>query len=126
MAEGYLKSLDKHLDVRSAGTFPASRVHPRAVVAMQEIGIDISEARPKNIDQFLGSEFDYVITVCDNAKEACPVFRGNVRHRLHIGFADPAEAVGSEEYVMSEFRRVRDEIAGRFYQFYQGQIKGEK
>lgn len=117
MAEGFLKSFDKKLDVHSAGTFPASMVHPRAVAVMKEVGIDISGGHPKSIDQFLNDEFDYVITVCDQAKETCPVFTGKVKHRLHIGFDDPVEAVGTEEHIMSEFRRVRDEIRGKFREF---------
>ena len=85
---------------------------------MKEIGIDIGSGYPKNVDQFIDSSFDYVITVCDNAKETCPVFTGKVLHRLHIGFEDPAEAVGSEEEVLGVFRKVRDEIKEDFYKFY--------
>ncbi len=125
MAEGALKSLDGTIEVHSAGTAPAGKVHPKAIAVMNEIGVDISGGRPKNVDQFLNDEFDYVITVCDNAKESCPVFSGKVTHRLHIGFDDPVEAMGNEEYVMSEFRRVRDEIKTRFSQFYQQEIKME-
>jgi arsenate reductase len=118
MAEGFLKSFDKSLDVRSAGTEPASRVHPKAIAVMQEIGISLFRAYPKNVDQFLNEAFDYVITVCDHANETCPVFSGNVKHRLHIGFDDPALATGTEEHVLSEFRRVRDEINRGFHEFY--------
>lgn len=123
MAEGFLKSFDKNLEVYSAGTYPAAMVHPKAVAVMKEIGIDISGGRPKSVDQFLKTEFDYVITVCDNAKETCPVFGGKVKHHLHIGFDDPVEAMGAEEYVMSEFRRVRDQIRKRFLQFYRKEIR---
>ena len=122
MAEGFLKALDNTLDVHSAGTDPASRVHPRAIAVMKEIGVDISGGHPKSVDQFLKEEFDYVITVCDNAKETCPVFSGKVRHRLHIGFDDPTGASGTDAYVLSEFRRVRDEIGFRFRQFYEQNI----
>ena len=122
MAEGFLKSLDKNLEVHSAGTVPASRVHPKAIAVMKELGVDISGGHPKSVDQFLKDEFDYVITVCDHAKETCPVFVGNVRHRLHIGFDDPAEAMGTEEFVMSEFRRVRDEIQKEFRAFYDREL----
>ncbi len=118
MAEGFLKSFGKELEVHSAGTSPASKVHPRAVAVMKEVGIDISGGRPKNVDQFLKVEFDYVITVCDNAKETCPVFTGKVKQRLHIGFDDPAEAMGTEEHIVAEFRRVRDEIRERFADLY--------
>lgn len=122
MAEGFLKSFDKNIEVYSAGTFPASKVHPKAIAVMKELGLDISGGRPKSVDHFLRNEFDYVITVCDNAKETCPVFSGKVRHRLHIGFDDPAGASGTDAYVLSEFRRVRDEIGFRFRQFYEQNI----
>lgn len=125
MAEGYLKSLDKNLDVYSAGTKPADRVNPFAVKAMKEIGIDISDGKPENVDKYLSQSFDYVITVCDNAKETCPVFFGNVNHRLHIGFKDPAEAKGTDEEVMSVYRRVRDEIKRDFYDFYKKDLREE-
>jgi arsenate reductase len=118
MAEGFLKSFDSSLEVLSAGTKAASRVHPKAIQVMNEIGIDLSKNYPKTVDQFLAQQFDYVITVCDNAKESCPVFFGNVKHRLHIGFDDPANATGTEEEILSVFRRVRDEIKTDFFTFY--------
>lgn len=118
MAEAFLKSFDSQLDVFSAGTKPASQVHPKAVQVMEECGIELSSHRPKMVDQFLSESFDYVITVCDNAKETCPVFVGRVKKRLHIGFDDPAEAKGTEEEILAEFRRVRDEIANKFKAFY--------
>lgn len=118
MAEGFLKSFDPSLEVVSAGTKAASRVHPKAIQVMNEIGIDLSVSFPKTVDQFLVQPFDYVITVCDNAKESCPVFIGNVKHRLHIGFDDPADAAGTEEEILSVFRRVRDEIKRDFFKFY--------
>jgi arsenate reductase len=90
---------------------------------MQEIGIDISNGVSENVDKYLSQSFDYVITVCDNAKETCPVFIGNVKHQLHIGFDDPADAVGSEEEVMPVYRRVRDEIKNDFYDFYINELK---
>ncbi|HHE55768.1 MAG TPA: arsenate reductase ArsC [Caldithrix abyssi] len=123
MAEGFLKSFDSALEVYSAGTAPSDQVHPKAVQVMQEVGIDLSKNYPKNVDQFLDMPFDYVITVCDHAKETCPVFTGQVKHRLHIGFEDPAEAIGTEEEILSVFRRVRDEIKDAFQQFYLQQIK---
>jgi arsenate reductase len=122
MAEGFLKSFDPDLEVYSAGTNPASKVHPRAILVMSEIGIDISSGYPKTLEQFLDQSFDYVITVCDNAKEACPIFLGDVKEQLHIGFDDPAEATGTEEEILSEFRRVRDEIRSRFEEFYRERI----
>ena len=118
MAEGFLKSFDENLEVFSAGTKPAEKVNPFAVKAMQEVGIDISNGVSENVDKYLSQSFDYVITVCDNAKETCPIFIGNVKHQLHIGFDDPADAVGSEEEVIPVYRRVRDEIKKDFYEFY--------
>jgi len=118
MAEGYLKSLDSQLQVFSAGTRPEVKINPNAVKVMGEIGIDISAQYPKNADMFQNESFDYVITVCDNAKESCPVFTGAVKNRLHIGFEDPAEARGSEEEVLEVYRRVRDEIRIEFKKFF--------
>ena len=126
MAEGFLKSIDKNLEVYSAGTKPAEKVNPFAVKAMKEIGIDISKGIAENVDKYLSQSFDYVITVCDNAKETCPVFMGNVKHRLHIGFDDPADAVGTEEEVMPVYRRVRDEIKRDFYGFYLKELKNNR
>jgi arsenate reductase (thioredoxin) len=123
MAEGYLKSLDKFLQIHSAGTNPASRVNPNAVKVMNEIGIDISMNIPKNVSEFVNQSFDYVITVCDNAKKTCPVFTGDVQHRLHIGFDDPAEATGTEEEVLNTYRRVRDEIMNKFSELYSNRLK---
>ncbi|RMH64806.1 MAG: arsenate reductase ArsC [Calditrichaeota bacterium] len=118
MAEGFLKSFDPSLEVYSAGTRPSDQVHPKAVQVMREAGVDISDGRPKDVEQFLDQSFDYVITVCDNARETCPFFAGEVRHRLHIGFEDPAEATGSEEEVLAVFRRIRDEIKRDFKAFH--------
>jgi arsenate reductase len=118
MAEGFLKSFDPSLEVFSAGTKSAPKVSSKAIRVMNDIGIDLSKKFPKTVDQFLSQSFDYVITVCDNAKESCPIFIGNVKHRLHIGFDDPADATGSEEEILAVFRRVRDEIKKGFYHFY--------
>lgn len=118
MAGAFLTSFDPSLEVYSAGTNPSTRVHPKAVQVMKEVGIDLDGAAPKSVDRFIGESFDYVITVCDNAKETCPIFTGKVAHRLHIGFDDPAEAAGAEEHILHVFRRVRDEIRERFHQFY--------
>ncbi len=123
MAEGFLKSFDPSLEVYSAGVNPSSQVHPKAVQVMREVGIDISGCYPKDVDQFIDKSFDYVITVCDNARESCPVFMGEVKEQLHIGFEDPAEATGVEEKILSEFRRIRDEIQYSFRQFYDKKIK---
>ena len=122
MAAGFLASFDKRLDVHSAGTYPATRVHPRAVQVMKESGIDISQATPKSVDIYLDQPFDYVITVCDNAKESCPVFSGKVGRRLHMGFDDPSFFAGTEEQKMVEFRRVRDLIRADFESLYRNKM----
>jgi arsenate reductase len=124
MTEGYLKSLDPNLAVFSAGTNPSPRVNPFAVKAMKEIGIDISGNSPKNVRQFLGESFDFVVTVCDDADKNCPNFRGKVKVRRHIGFPDPAKATGTDDEKMAIFRKVRDDIRARFKQFYATEIKG--
>jgi len=123
MAEGFLKSFDSNLEVYSAGTKPAEKINPKAVQVMKEIGIDISNGIPENVEKYINQSFDYVITVCDNAKETCPVFIGKVGKQLHIGFEDPAEAIGTEEEILSVFRKVRDEIKEKFYQFYLNELK---
>lgn len=114
IAEGFLKSLDKNLDVYSAGTQAEKNINPYAVKIMTEKGIDISQQKPKGVDLFLAEPFDYIITVCDGAKEICPVFTGKVKHRLHIGFEDPADAKGSDEEKLVVYRKVRDEIEKAF------------
>jgi len=123
MAEGFLRDFDENLYVRSAGTNPSAKVHPKAILVMAEIGIDISNSKPENVDKYLDKEWDYVITVCDNAKESCPVFLGKVKQQLHIGFEDPAEAAGSESEILVVFIRVRDEIKNEFRLFYENNIK---
>lgn len=123
MAEGFLKSFDSNLEVYSAGTNPAEKINPKAVQVMKEIGIDISNNIPENVEKYINQSFDYVITVCDNAKETCPVFIGKVGKQLHIGFEDPAEATGTEEEILAVFRKVRDEIKKKFYEFYLNELK---
>ena len=126
MAEGFLKSIDKTLNVFSAGTAPASRINSKAVKVMNEIGIDISNQYPKSVEQFINENFDYVITVCDNAKETCPIFTGNVKQRLHIGFEDPYAFKGNEEDTLNKYREVRDLIMKEFNNFYKHYIIGCK
>ena len=123
MAHGFLQSFDNAIEVHSAGTKPAGKVNPMAVKVMSEIGIDISHHMPKSVNQYLGHEWDYVITVCGGANESCPMFTGKVKNRLHIGFDDPSEATGTPEFINSEFLRVRDEIRMRFYDFYLQELK---
>ncbi len=119
MAEGFLRSYDPEIEVFSAGTDPSDLVHPKAVEVMKEKGIDLSGHYPQKVDEFLDDAFDYVITVCGHAKENCPVFLGEVKQHLHIGFEDPAEATGTEEEILNEFRRIRDEIRERMQAFLQ-------
>lgn len=123
MAHGFLQTFDPNLEVFSAGTKPSERVNPLAVKVMREKGIDISRHMPHNVAEYLNEPWDYLITVCGGANESCPSFVGNVKHRVHIGFDDPSDAVGSEEYIMSEFSRVRDEIKNRFEEFYKKNLK---
>lgn len=124
MGEAFLRRFDADLEVYSAGTAPSSSVHPLAIRVMDEIGIDLNDAIPKDVKRYLDQPFDYVITVCDHARETCPVFTGDVKHQLHIGFEDPAEATGTEEKKLAVFRRVRDEIREEFGKFYKG-LNGE-
>ena len=125
MAEGFLKSFDSELEVFSAGTIPAEKVNPNSVIVMDEVGIDISSKAPQNVNDFVDQSFDSVITVCDNAKEVCPVFTGYVKHQFHIPFDDPAVAIGTDEEILAVYRRVRDEIKKEFTQFYNDKIKNQ-
>ena len=116
MAEGLLRhDGGGRFEVFSAGVEP-SHVRPQAIEAMREIGMDISGHRSKSVDEFAGQEFDYVITVCDNANERCPVFPGKTE-RIHWSFDDPAAAEGDEAERLAVFRRVRDEIRGKLREF---------
>jgi arsenate reductase (thioredoxin) len=116
MAEGLLRNdAGERFEVESAGTKPSS-VRPEAIAAMSELGIDISGHRSKSVKEFDGQKFDYVITVCDSARESCPVFFGGAE-RLHHSFDDPAALDGSEEERLDLFRRVRDELRGYLREF---------
>jgi arsenate reductase len=123
MAHGFLQSFDKSLEVFSAGTEASGKLNDKAVLVMKEIGIDISNHTSDSVDIYLNDEWDFVITVCGGANESCPSFMGNVKNRLHIGFDDPSHVVGNEDFIMSEFYRVRDEIKKGFYKFYNEKIK---
>jgi len=119
MAEGLLRHEGgDRFEVFSAGTKPSS-VRPEAIAVMNEIGIDISDQRSKSVDEFIGQSLDVVITVCDNAKESCPVFPGTTK-RLHWPFEDPAAVEGSGEVRKAAFRRIRDQIHGRIMVFLDG------
>jgi len=119
MAEGILRSFDPELEIYSAGTRPEKEISPYAVNVMKEVGIDISGHYPKNVDLFTGETFDFVITVCDNARESCPIFAGKVGKQLHIGFSDPADAIGTEEEVLAVYRQVRNQIWSKFREFHE-------
>ena len=122
MAQGFLQSFDKDLLVRSAGTEASGKLNPDAVKAMSEIGIDISQHTSDSVDKYLNDDWDFVITVCGGANEACPTFSGKVKHRIHIGFDDPSDATGTDEFIWSEFIRVRDEIKNKFNDLYKNSL----
>lgn len=123
MAHGFLQHFDERLTVRSAGTEPARQVNHTAVEVMKVAGVDISHHTPTIVDHYINEEWDYVITVCDHANETCPLFMGKVKHRLHMGYEDPSHAKGTDEFIMSEFYRIRDQIKDDFYQLYVEQLK---
>ena len=125
MARAFLKSFDSGLMVRSAGISAVGTVNEGAIKAMAEVGIDISDQMSDPVDVYLGTEWDYVITVCGEAAESCPEFLGTVKNRVHIGFDDPSTAVGDKNYIISEFRRVRDKIKEQLYDFYSSEIMAQ-
>ncbi len=120
MAHGFLQSLHPGFKVFSAGTNPSEKVNPKAIEVMDEAGIDISSHTPHNVSEYINEMWDYVITVCGGANETCPVFLGEVKHRLHFGFDDPSEATGTEDYIIGVFRRVRNEIRNLFENMFSG------
>jgi arsenate reductase (thioredoxin) len=118
MAEGIVNYyLGNQIEAFSAGITPTF-VHPRAIEALLEIGIDVSGNRSKSMTEFEGQQFDYVITLCDSANEQCPLFFGGVK-KIHMGFDDPAAATGTDEEIMAAFRRVRDAIKDQLLHFFQ-------
>lgn len=124
IAHGFLQSFDSKLQVYSAGTQPSGKINPKAIEVMQDAGVDISHHTSDSVEQYMNEEWDYVITVCGGANENCPAFSGRVKNRLHIGFDDPSEATGTDEFIQSEYIRVRDEIKKAFYELYTSKIKG--
>jgi arsenate reductase len=117
MAEGLVNHyLGDEWKAVSAGTAPAGYVHPLAVQVMSELGIDISRQRSTSADDFRGTQFDTVVTVCDDAAENCPVWLGTGR-KVHIGFEDPAKATGSDQERLAVFRRIRDDIRQEIFDF---------
>ncbi len=124
MAEGILRAVAGDVvDVFSAGSKPAGYVHPLAIAVMREIGIDLSSHTSKHMNEFLSRPVTTVITVCGNADQACPIYPGQV-NRHHWRFDDPAHATGTEEQVLAEFRRVRDEIRRVFTAYGAGLREG--
>jgi arsenate reductase len=123
MTQGLLQSFDSTFEVYSAGTRPAASVNEYAIKVMSEIGIDISTNKPKSVNQYLGEDWDFVITVCGGANEFCPMFYGKVKNRIHIGFDDPSLFKGTEEQILNEFRHTRDKIKQRLYKFYEENLK---
>jgi arsenate reductase len=125
LAEGILLAAAGDLiEVASAGSKPAGCVHPKSIEVLKEIGIDISSQTSKHLEEFLTRNVDTVITVCGNADQACPMFPGQV-NRFHWGFDDPAHATGTEEEVLNEFRRVRDQIRLVFEAYAAGLKRGK-
>ena len=119
MAEGFIRSIaPKSWLIFSAGIRPEQAVNPIAIRVMAEIGIDISTQRPKSVEAFVSDSFDFLITVCGGANENCPTFTGKVRKHLHIGFPDPASAVGSDEEILNTYRQVRDDIIKALREFF--------
>ena len=118
MAQGFLRSFAPSWTVESAGTEPSGKVNEKAIEVMKEVGIDISHNTSDHVNKYLNNEWDYVITVCGDAKESCPVFKGKVKNQLHIGFDDPSETIGTLDEMNSDFIRVRDQIRKAFYELY--------
>ena len=119
MAHGFLQSFAPSWTIASAGTEASGKLNLKAVEVMKEIGVDISHHTSDSVEKYLNDEWDYVITVCGGANESCPAFIGKVKHRLHIGFDDPSETVGTDEEIQADFIRVRDEIRKAFYELYE-------
>lgn len=126
MAHGFLQSFAPEWTVASAGTNPSGKVNEKAVEVMKDAGVDISHHTSDNVNKYLNQEWDYVITVCDDAKETCPTFPGKVKHHLHMGFDDPSETTGTTEEIHADFIRVRDQIRETFYTFYTNQKQDEQ
>ena len=118
MVHGFLQSFAPTWTVASAGTQASGKLNDKAVEVMKEVGIDISHHTSDNVEKYLNDEWDYVITVCGGAKETCPTFAGQVKHKLHIGFDDPSETIGTPDEIHADFIRVRDQIKKAFYDFY--------
>lgn len=118
MAHGFLQSFAPSWTIESAGTEPSGKINEKAMEVMKDAGIDISYHTPNNVNKYLNDVWDYVITVCDDANETCPIFEGRVKNKLHIGFDDPSKTLGTLDEINSDFIRVRDQIRKAFYELY--------
>lgn len=123
MAHGFMESFDSSLYVRSGGVEPAKQVNPKAIKAMKEIGIDISDHKPCGMANYVNEDWDFVVTVCGHAEETCPAFVGKVGKRIHMPFDDPSHVKGTDEFIWSEFMRVRGEIQTKFRKLYDEEMK---
>lgn len=123
MAHGFLQSFNPKLIVCSAGTDASGKLNKQAVTVMKDAGVDISHHTSDAVEKYLGETWNYVITVCGGANEKCPAFIGDVKKRLHIGFDEPSHTTGSEEFIKSEFIRIRNEIHQVFYDLYKKEIE---
>jgi len=123
MAQAYLQHLDAGLCVRSAGIRPASHTHPLAIQVMSEAGMPITDLQPHDVRDYVNEEWDVVITVCDHARESCPIFLGTVKQRLHISFPDPSLSKGTMKEQLAVFRETRDRIIQSFNDFYHQYIQ---
>jgi len=123
MAQACLQHIDAGLDVSSAGTHPARCTHPLAIEVMDEIGMPITDLQPHDVWDYVTEEWDVVITVCDHARESCPIFLGTVKQRLHISFPDPSLSKGTMEEQLAVFRETRDRIIQSFNDFYHQYIQ---
>ena len=125
MAEAFLKKIAPELDVMSAGTEPENSLTHSTVVVMKELGFDMSDHYPKDVYDYAGKSFDFVITLSDNAKKSLPKFTGRVSKKIHIGFVDPAIAKGNKEAILNEYREVRDDIYKAFTHLYETKLKAK-
>jgi len=123
IAEAFLKSFDPELEVFSAGISPEKQIHPFALKVMDEAGISLEGHYTKNVDGFIEQDFNFLLTLCDRARENCPEFTGKIKKRIHIGIRNPTQAFGTEEEVLNEFRNARDIIKSSFYRFYLKNLK---
>lgn len=118
MAETFLKELNPDMEVYSAGTKVAQQVHPKTIEVMMEAGYNITNNVPEDVSKHINQPWDYVVTVCDDAKESCPVFQAHIGKKIHYRFIDPATELCIEEQRIMLFRQVRDELKSKMKEFY--------